>query len=160
PEEGQQGPKTLTTPAISCQNRGRGASWPRKGSDGSFRGRYGRVGNEETANSRPRWFTPAAEITPSMSKRDCGHCSSSAGWEAGNVAAGEPSQRERAPVGISRRAARSVLLLDLLPQRGDVGPEFQPRGTFLFGQRGQGLLVAQKGQVRVLLPMSKALQDG
>src|SRR5262249_32515035 len=54
---------------------------------------------------------------------------------------------------------RSLFLLNLHPNRGDVGPELFPGRPFLLGQDGQGLLVAQSSQVWILLPVTETLLD-
>src|SRR5437899_12909432 len=54
---------------------------------------------------------------------------------------------------------KSVFTFDLLAEGDDVGPELLPRRSLLLGQGGQRLLVAQRGQVGVLLPVRELLLD-
>src|SRR5262245_57760405 len=49
--------------------------------------------------------------------------------------------------------------LDLPAQGVDVCPQFPPRLALLLGQTGQGLLVAERRQVHVLLPVFEVLPD-
>jgi hypothetical protein len=46
-----------------------------------------------------------------------------------------------------------IRLFRLADEGGDLGPELLPAGAFTGGQGGRGLLVADSGEVGVLLPL-------